>query len=705
LAAPKGLHEKERTMLRSNARLFSFAVVGDTHIKPTVGDQSAPWKVNEKATGRARFIAREMARYDPQFIVHLGDLVHPVPELATFPEAVALTHEVFRQHHNIMHVLPGNHDIGDKPNRMMPAKSIRESWIEIHESNFGPSWRSFDQGGVRFVLINNPILNSGLPHERAQYAWLEETLASAGQMRIFVFMHYPLFLLSPGEPGTYDNIDEPARSRLMALLRTHNVEAVFAGHVHNIFYHRIAGTEFYVMPATSFVRQDFSEMFRIEATHENGRDDAEKLGFAIVDVHADGHVVNYLRSYGEEIDADAAGRTVAKRATDLLPHPKKPGGAPIGVFMRHPWSETVTLPQNGPMDEFVRKSARNDYQLAALWRMGIRHLRVPASDVYGEESRARMGDLVANGHRFTVSGFGIPTGDQLRMTMDCAPLIDRYELVMPRDEMLPRKAEITAFRKALGKPVLLAPVATSADDAKVGSKIELFVAHGFGPSRTADIEALHAAGVAVDGYVVRAETGDDLPALAARLTEWGDARGLAMDLHLRIAANNPATNVRDDDAILRAAVELVAAALAFPKVAMMFDPLMDLDRGYFVRHGLIDRRCNSRAAGLAVEALSAYLGGESSAEQRYSLNASTSGTARVLELRSDARLARIVLPLAGQRASIDESLRVGFAAPPLVVPLDAPWAIDADLGSALESRNGSWPEHVVGPTLLIGRRA
>ena len=689
-------------MLRPDTRLFSFAIVGDTHVKPTTGDQSAPWKVNEKATGRARFIAREIARYDPQFIVHLGDLVHPVPELATFSDAVALTHEVFRQHHNIMHVLPGNHDIGDKPNRMMPAKSIRASWIDIHEANFGPSWRSFDQGGVRFVLLNNPILNSGLPHERAQYAWLEETLASAGQMRVFVFMHYPLFLLSPDEPSTYDNIDEPARSRLLGLLQKHNVEAVFAGHVHNIFYHRFAGTEFYVMPATSFVRQDYSEMFRIEAVHENGRDDAEKLGFAIVDVYADGHVVNYLRSYGEEIDPDAAGRPLAKRTTDLLPHPKKPGGAPIGVFMRHPWSETVTLPQNGPMDEFVRKSIRNDYPLAALWRMGIRHLRVPASDVYGAESRARMGDLVAIGHRFTVSGFGIPTGEQLRVMVECAPLIDRYELVLPFDEMQPRKDEIAAFRRALGKPVLLAPVATSADDAKVGSKIELFVSHGFGPSRIADIETLVAAGVRVDGFVVRAETKDDLPTLAAQLSQWSEASGCSMDLHLRIAANNPATNVRDDDAILRAAVELFACALAFPKVTMMFDPFMDLDRGYFVRHGLIDRRCNSRAAGLAVEALSAYLGGGTSVERPYKLNASLAGTARVLELSRDQVLARIVLPLAGQGFALGEGLRAGFAAPPLAVPLDAPWNVDPDLGSSLRSRNGSWPEHVAGPTLFIG---
>ena len=128
-------------MLRKDTRLFSFAVVGDTHVKPQSGDQSAPWKVNEKATGRARFIAREIARYDPAFVIHLGDLVHPVPELPTFEPAVELMLDVFRQHHNRMHVLPGNHDIGDKPNRAMPAKGVRESWIAIHEKNFGPSYR------------------------------------------------------------------------------------------------------------------------------------------------------------------------------------------------------------------------------------------------------------------------------------------------------------------------------------------------------------------------------------------------------------------------------------------------------------------------------------------------------------------------------------------------------------------------------------
>lgn len=695
---------EEAIVLRPETRLFSFAIVGDTHVKPTSGDQSAPWKVNEKATARARFIAREMARYEPRFIIHLGDLVHPVPELATFPEAVALTKDVFRQHHNRMHVLPGNHDIGDKPSRVMPAKSVRESWIRIHEENYGPSWRSFDEDGIRFVLLNNPLLNSGLALEAQQDAWLEETLASAQGLRVFVFMHYPLYLLDAAEPSTYDNIDEPARSRLLERLQRHKVEAVFAGHVHNIFYHRQATTEFYVMMATSFVRQDYSEMFRIEAVHENGRDDAEKLGFAIVDVHSDGHVVHYLRSHGEELTPEAAALPIAKRTTDLLAHPKKHGGAPIGVFMRHPWAETVTLPQNGPMDEFVRKEARNDYQVAALWRLGVRHLRVPASDLHAPASRSRMLDLCANGHRFTVSGFGIPADQQRETVLDAASrgVIDRYELVLPFDEMAARAADIVSFRRELGRPVILAPVASSADEAKVGSKIELFVSHGFGPHRFADIDGLLAAGVQVDGFVIRVGLDADLAALARDLDAWGAARGLAMDLHLRIAANNPAANVRDDAAILRAVAELYACALAYPRVTMLADPFMDIDRGYFVRHGLIDRRCNLRPAGLAVEALTAYLGNATPGGAAWTLQAAELERGRVLTLRGKGRMARLAFPQDGRQLAVTPQLREGFAGPPLAVPLDTPWCTAPQLGSALSSADGEWPREISRPTLLVG---
>ncbi len=38
----------------------------------------------------------------------------------------------------------------------------------------------------------------------------------------------------------------------------------------------------------------------------------------------------------------------------------------------------------GPVDEFVRKKARNDYTVLALWETGIRTLRLPLADLTDE---------------------------------------------------------------------------------------------------------------------------------------------------------------------------------------------------------------------------------------------------------------------------------------------------------------------------------
>ncbi len=691
-------------MLSADSYQFSFAIIGDTHVKPESGDQSAPWKVNDLATPRARWIAREIARYSPSFVVHLGDLVHPVPELSTFDAAVELTKRVFQGQHNSLHVLPGNHDIGDKPNRMMPAKSVRDDWIAIHERNFGPGWSSFDRGDVRFILINNPVLNSGSAIETAQRSWLEEQLASAGSRRIFLFMHYPLFLLEPDEPGTYDNIDEPARSDLLALIRKHKVEAVFAGHVHNIFYHRIEPTEFYVMPATSFVRQDFAEMYRIEAAAENGRNDAEKLGFAIVDVYAGGHVVNYLRSYGELLAADAPPVVPEKRSSVLLPHPKRAGGAPLGAFLRHPWAEIVALPHNGPMDEFHRKQARNDYSLAALWRLGIRHARIPLSDLIEVSTRSRMADLVAIGHRFTVFGFEIPQDGARRVVLDNRALIDRFEIVVPRDSIAMRSEEFEVFCQELGRPILLSPVATSADEVKVGSKIELFVAHGYRPSEIEAIDKLAAGSPegAVDGLVFRAHLSADLPAVAAALDAWSRKSGRKVDCHLRIASSNPAGNVTNDADILSRVAELFAVALAYPAITFMIDTFMDVDRGYFVRHGLIDRRCNLRPAGHAIEAMAAHLYSGGGA---WSCAIHDDGEGRIIALESADCAALLLLPREGQILSVPPARLqqlVAISSHPQAVRLDRPWTVDPTIGTASGSQDLS--SAFASPTLLVARK-
>lgn len=687
-------------MLRPDTCRMTFAIIGDTHVKPESGDQSAPWKVNEAATARARWISREIERYRPDFIVHLGDLVHPVPELSTFGEAVDLTKRIFQPFHNRLHVIPGNHDIGDKPNRAMPAKMVRDEWIELHEKNFGPSYFSYDRDDCRFVFINDPVLNSKSPIEAKQRQWLDETLGSAGGRRIFMFMHYPLFVLDAEEPSNYDNIDEPARGDILGLIRKHKVEAVFAGHVHNIFYSRIEGTEFYVMPATSFVRQDYSEFFRTDAIHENGRNDAEKLGFAMVEVHDGGHVVHYLRSYGETLDAAGAALPIAARsAAQQLPNPKKPGGVPFGVFLRHPWAEIVALPNNGPMDEFLRKEARNDYHLAALWRMGLRHARVPLSDLLDDRISARMADLVAIGHQFTVFGFGVPEGKARELIKQRARLVHRYECILPADEIGRDASKVAEFRRALDRPVLVSPIATSAADKKVGSRIELFVSHGYRPNQLGEIETLLAsvAPGALDHLVMRIGLPTDMLGIAKELSAWQARTGCRLDLHLRVAADNPATNVTDDGAILNGVVTFYLAALAHPELGMMLDTFMDIDRGYFVRHGLIDRRCNLRPAGLAVEAMAAYCQGPATVTPL-----PIAGGA-AYQCRMADRVALVLLPQAGAQLAIapDMLAQAGLPADALAIPLDRPWTTDAGIGLALQGA-AALPAETARPIMIVG---
>ncbi len=133
-------------------------------------------------------------------------------------------------------------------------------------------------------------------------------------------------------------------------------------------------------------------MYRIDGGAENGRDDVDKLGFAMVDVHEHGHVVSFQR--GLTSPAAIRPHRGCTSATNPLPS--------LGIDLRHPWADIIDIPANGGVDEFSRKKARNDYPLLAIWEMGIRHLRVPLQDFTEAATRHRvalMTRLVLASHR------------------------------------------------------------------------------------------------------------------------------------------------------------------------------------------------------------------------------------------------------------------------------------------------------------------
>ena len=580
------------------AHLFTFAVIADSHMNAEEARSSSPYPCNRLSNARSRHVIAELNRLAPDFTVHLGDLINPVPALPSYATAAEQFRTLYEGLESPLHLVPGNHDVGDKPASWVPAASVNADYVALYERHFGAQFYAFDHKGCHFVVINAQIINSGLECEAAQRAWLETDLADNTGGRIFLLTHYPPFVAEPGEERHYDNIDEPGRSWLLGLLARHRVEALYAGHVHNFFYSRYESTDCHVLPSISFVRHDYSEFFRVEAGKEHGRNDEPKLGYFVVRVHQSGYVNHLVRTHGATLEPGAAPAPPIKRVATR--HTREAGPAPIGVDLRHPWAEFTDIPPSGALDEFGRKRARNDYPLMALWEMGIRKLRVPFQDLAEDATRARMGDLRANGHAFTVYSYGVPTPDQIAIVTRHAELVDAWEVVVPWAEAEAVIAPLADARSGAGLTVYLSKLRSSADADTDGSRFHHFINHGFRTRESDAIETFLERGgarEAVDGFVFRVvREGTPWEEIGA-VKEIAAALGVGAAAHIRFSSDSPAEDFCDDLANANRVAESVVGALAAGDVDVFLDTFIDLDRGYFVRTGLIDRLCNPRLAG------------------------------------------------------------------------------------------------------------
>lgn len=574
-------------------RLFTFAIVTDTHINPRDDVTEAPWPSFAKANKRAVAAVDNINSASPAFVVHLGDQVNPTPALPGYQNAVRRFDEIFSALHAPLHTVPGNHDVGDKPLAWMPAKMVQTPFLDAYNANFGPDYRSFTQAGCCFLLLNAQLFNSGLAQEHAQGHWFENELDAHKGERLFLFCHYPPFILDPGEEGHYDNIDEPARSWILELVAAFKVEAIFSGHVHNFFYNRVSGADFYTVPSTAFVRSDFSEMFRITPPGDCGRDDEAKLGWMLVDVRERGHVAHVVRlnGLGAERDVDA----------DLLLHPKSPTScsAYIGVDMRQPWAEVVEIPYNGVVDEFARKRARNDYAILALSELGIGRLRVPVQDFIEPATRTRMIALRAAGFSFCVFSYGIPPSRVDAIVAEHSRLLDHWEMIVALDDNPSLSDPLRAFRSGLACPLVLSKLWT-AKDAKATFKLS--ISHGFqtsAPHEVGELRSYETIKRLVDGVAFRVGW-DEQPGNAfAAIRTICDEHALSAIAHLRLADDYPSTPRIDETENTARLLEAVDAAERY-RITVYLDTMTDVDRASFPRTGLVDRLFNPRATGVAL---------------------------------------------------------------------------------------------------------
>lgn len=603
--------ERKRRAAREprGARLFSFAVVADTHVNEDEHTCASPFATNARANARARHVFQDIAQLAtaPDFVIHLGDIVHPVPGLPAFDEAARRFKEMAAVLPMPLHVVPGNHDVGDKRVDWMPADVVCAEYLDKYRATFGEDYYAVDQGTVRFIYLNALLFNSGLAGESDQMAWLDEQLATATG-RVFISLHYPPFLHRRDEKGSYDNIDEPGRGWLLERMAHERVEAVFCGHVHNFWYETVGNAELYMLPSTAFLRHDFSEFYRVPPMDEYGRGDVNKFGYFVVDVYEQGHAAHLVRTRGRSVEEHAT--SAARDAVPhILAHTKTASACGIAAEMRHPWAEVVEIPCTGGVQEFGRKPARNDYPLMAMWEMGLRTLKIPLQDLAGEETLRRARMMSDVGHGFVTTCLGCPDPRLIEGAARAGVRIDALELNLTQARLAQSADRLRALRGASDAQLIYAKIRGVDDDKHFdGKHYSHFVNTGMRPAELAGADWLRESVAAgwVDGYTVRLDWGTDVHAAHRSLSRQAQDDGCVIWGAVKLAHELASAN-EDDLAIAALVADAYIAARMDQGVHYAFDTFMDVDRGYFPRNGFIDRRYDPRLAARVLAALNALL--------------------------------------------------------------------------------------------------
>jgi len=305
-------------------------------------------------------------------------------------------------------------------------------------------------------------------------------------------------------------------------------------------------------------------------------------------------VAQAVRTCGSTAAKGRAAPSASKRVA--CRHTKENRRAPVGIDLRHPWAQASEMPYTGSVDEFMRKRARNDYPLTALWEMGVRKLRVPPNDLLDPAVRERMHALQTMGHEFTVFHFGLPQGRLREILAHHHTLVSALELVLPWSEAAGLVPAMHKLKREVPVPFHLSKLRPTDDPAR-GGLFQHAINHGFiiaeGPALEAFLEVEGAPAVA-DGFVFRVgrETPPwrELPAIH-RLAS---SLGVKAEAYVRMKSEQMAGRENDDLANANRVAETAAAALTLGDVDVFLDSLADFDRGYFPLAGLIDTRGNPR---------------------------------------------------------------------------------------------------------------
>lgn len=224
---------------------FHIVQVSDTHLSRNRGYFYDNWRV---------FLG-DMRADPPDLIVHSGDLSLRGTDDA---DDLAFARAELDKLPCPVLVMPGNHDIGDTPPDSRLQRPLSDERRRNWRSQVGPEWDYRDLGegeaGWRIVGVNAQLFDSGFEDEAEQLVWLEEKFAAAAGRNLALFLHKPVFYVSPDEAALgLSCLFPPGRAKLLALCRRYSVQLIGSGHLHVYRDFTVDGMQMVWAPATAFI--------------------------------------------------------------------------------------------------------------------------------------------------------------------------------------------------------------------------------------------------------------------------------------------------------------------------------------------------------------------------------------------------------------------------------------------------------------------
>jgi len=245
--------------------------LSDAHLSPR----------NELFRGNVALIRALAEASPPDLTVASGDLSLDGADRDDDMAFAAAAHRAFP---GPLLALPGNHDTGSHAHTM-PKQPFDEARLARFRAHLGEGRGVHDLPGWRVIGLNSEVMGTGHPGEVAQVRFIAEAADTAGERRIALFLHKPIFVTELDDP-TFDYWSVPphARAALAPLLEHPGLRLVASGHLH--LHHEVTrGHVLYAWaPPLSFV---------VDPAEQEGLPGARYCGALLHHLHED-HVETLL---------------------------------------------------------------------------------------------------------------------------------------------------------------------------------------------------------------------------------------------------------------------------------------------------------------------------------------------------------------------------------------------------------------------------